>query len=51
MACPASYYKLKSATAWTQAYKIAITSYNLSATNQLLEQTMTRCTAMTSRCV
>jgi hypothetical protein len=33
------YYKLKSATAWTQAYKIAITSYNLSATNQLLEQT------------
>ncbi len=33
------YYKLKSATAWTQAYKMAITSYNLSATNQLLEQT------------
>ena len=32
------YYKLKSATAWTQAYKMAITSYNLSATNQLLEQ-------------
>ena len=33
------YYKLKSATAWTQAYKMAITSYNLSATNQLLDQT------------
>lgn len=33
------YYKLKSATAWTQAYKMAITSYNLSATDQLLEQT------------
>ena len=33
------YYKLKSATAWTQAYKMSITSYNLSATNQLLEQT------------
>ena len=33
------YYKLKSATAWTQAYKMAITSYNLSATDQLLDQT------------
>lgn len=33
------YYKLKSATAWTQAYKMDITSYNLSASDQLLEQT------------
>lgn len=33
------YYKLKSATAWTTAEQMAITSYNLSATNQLLEQT------------
>lgn len=33
------YYKLKSATAWTQAESMAITSYNLSATNKLLTQT------------
>lgn len=33
------YYKLKSATAWTQAEKMSITSYNLSATNKLLTQT------------
>ena len=33
------YYKLKSATAWTQAEKMTITSYNLSATNKLLTQT------------
>ena len=33
------YYKLKSATAWTQAESMAITSYNLSATNKLLSQT------------
>ena len=33
------YYKLKSATAWTQAEAMAITSYNLSATNKLLSQT------------
>lgn len=33
------YYKLKSATAWTQAEKMSITSYTLSATNKLLTQT------------
>ena len=33
------YYKLKSATAWTQAESMAITSYNLSAANKLLTQT------------
>ncbi|HQO57057.1 MAG TPA: DUF859 family phage minor structural protein, partial [Clostridia bacterium] len=33
------YYKLKSAAAWTQAESMAITSYNLSATNKLLSQT------------
>ena len=33
------YYKLKSATAWTQAYKMAITSYTVTATNKLLSQT------------
>ena len=33
------YYKLKSATAWTTAESMAITSYNLSATNKLLTQT------------
>ena len=33
------YYKLKSATAWTTAEQMAITSYTLSATNKLLSQT------------
>lgn len=33
------YYKLKSATAWMQAEKMSITSYNLSATDKLLTQT------------
>ena len=33
------YYKLKSETAWTQAEKMAITAYNLSATNKVLPQT------------
>ncbi len=33
------YYKLKTADAWTQAEKMTITSYNLSAENKLLSQT------------
>ena len=33
------YYKLKTATAWTTAEQMAITSYTLSATNKLLSQT------------
>ena len=33
------YYKLKSASAWTTAEQMAITSYNLSAVNKLLTQT------------
>ena len=33
------YYKLKSATAWTTAEQMAITSYTLSATNKLLSKT------------
>lgn len=33
------YYKLKSATAWTTAEQMAITSYTVTATNKLLSQT------------
>lgn len=33
------YYKLKSASAWTTAEQMAITSYSLSAVNKLLTQT------------
>jgi len=33
------YYKLKTATAWTTAEQMAITSYTLSATNKFLSQT------------